>query len=197
MAFKDLGIGPAKSMENALFTIRPVTLDDVQLDYEAVMESREFLRLWEQSTWPEDDFTVEANRDDIEKMVGWFEDGYAFGYTVMNPDETECLGCVYVFAPDARMYEGAEVTQVGDLAWSDVEATVYFWARKSAVERGHDRDLLDVIRPWCRDDWAFGPHVFVTTEPFVQQVAMIEQTDLELAFTFRRPKDAEPYRAYR
>jgi hypothetical protein len=47
------------------FVLRPITADDAELDHGAVMETREHLRSWEQSTWPEDDFTVEANRKDL------------------------------------------------------------------------------------------------------------------------------------
>ncbi len=49
------------------------------------MESREFLRTWNQSTWPEDDFTVEANREDMVKMEQRHVDGEAFGYTMVTP----------------------------------------------------------------------------------------------------------------
>ena len=59
------------------FLIRPVTVADAQLDFDAVMSSKEFLRTWEQASWPEDDFTVEANRADLDKMETRHEAGYA------------------------------------------------------------------------------------------------------------------------
>src|SRR5215218_4357264 len=79
------------------FLLRPIRESDAELDYDAVMESREFLRLWEQSTWPEDDFTVEANRADMAKLERRHAEGESFTYTVMNLEETRCLGCVYIF----------------------------------------------------------------------------------------------------
>ena len=43
------------------FALRPITTDDAERDYAALMETRELLRLWEQSTWPADDFHSRSN----------------------------------------------------------------------------------------------------------------------------------------
>ncbi len=49
-----------------------------------------------------------------------------------------------------------------------------FWIRQSRLAEGLDRRLLDVLRPWFRDDWTFDGHLFLTNEQFAQQVAMME-----------------------
>jgi hypothetical protein len=95
------------------------------------MESREFLRKWEQSTWPEDDFTLEANRQDMVKLEQRHASGEALTYTVMNLDQTECLGCVYVFSPEPSWFSDAHVVAVGADEWSDCDAMIFFWVRKS------------------------------------------------------------------
>lgn len=41
--------------------LEPLSTDHLQLDYEAVMESKNFLRLWSKSTWPDDHFQLEDN----------------------------------------------------------------------------------------------------------------------------------------
>lgn len=74
------------------------------------MESREYLRTWEQTGWPEDGFAVAANREDLEKLERRHADREAFTYTVMNLAETECLGCVYLMPTNARMFAGAHIT---------------------------------------------------------------------------------------
>jgi hypothetical protein len=43
-------------LRTAEFVLRPIVADDAEKDHAAVMETREDLRLWEQSTWPEEDF---------------------------------------------------------------------------------------------------------------------------------------------
>jgi hypothetical protein len=73
------------------FVLRPIVADDAELDYAAVMETREYLRLWRQTTWPEDDFTVEENRKDLVECEERHLAGRAFTYTVLHPCGSECL----------------------------------------------------------------------------------------------------------
>lgn len=196
MVFSGKTIDPPAGFHSEVFVVRPVVAADVHLDYEAIMASRENLRLWEQGTWPEDDFTVEDNLKDLIKMEDRHNEGYAFGYTVMTPDETQCLGCIYVMPPEAKMYHDAEVTAVGDLQWADVDATVYFWVRTSRLAEGLDRTLLDAMCQWFDEDWGFARYVVATSAPFLQQVTMIEATDRKLQFTIALPDQAAPTRAY-
>lgn len=176
--------------------LRPLLSSDAQLDFDAVIESREFLRKWEQSTWPADDFTVEANREDLLKHERQHVDGEAFTYTVMNLDQTDCLGCVYVLPPDAKMFTGAHVTAIGADNWSDCDATVFFWVRKSRLAEGLDRALLDALLAWFEREWSFEAPVIVTNEQFDQQVAMIESTDLIRRFELIVPGSPGRYLAY-
>lgn len=194
--FSELEISAPAGAQTREFVLRPLLASDAELDYEAVMESREFLRKWEQSTWPEDDFTVEANREDLMKAERRHANGDAFTYTVMNLDQTECLGCVYVLPPDAKMFTGAQVTALGADQWSDCDATVFFWVRKSRLPDGLDRALLDSLVRWFEQEWSFKGPVIVTNEQFDQQVAMIEGTDLRRRFEVKVPDDPGRYLAY-
>lgn len=178
------------------YILRPIVESDAALDYEAVMESREFLRKWEQSTWPEDDFTVEANREDMVKMERRHNSREAFGYTMMTPDETECLGCVYIFPPAARWFEGAEVTAVGSDQWSDCDAMISFWVRKSRLAQQLDRTLLESLISWFENDWSFTAPIFLANEQFEQQITMIEDTKLQRRFEIKLPTDPGRYFAY-
>ena len=145
MTFRQLEITAPSGLETGAFILRPIVASDAELDYEAVMESREFLRKWEQSTWPEDDFTVEANREEMVKMERRHASREAFGYTMMNLDQTECLGCVYIFPPDANWFSDADVTAVDADQWSDCDVMISFWVRKSRLPEGMDRLLLDSL----------------------------------------------------
>lgn len=197
MTFHDQGVTAPVGFRTEHLIVRPIELDDVALDYEAVMSSRQSLRIWEQSTWPEDDFTVEDNRADLVKMVERHADGYAFGYTVMPPDESQCLGCIYVFATDANWLEGADVTSLVDAAhWSDVDAVVSFWVRESRVVDGLDRELVEQMRMWFSDAWNLERAVFLTAEGFAQQVAMLDASGLERCFRLVLADDAGTNVAY-
>lgn len=169
------------------FVLRPIRADDAERDYAALMETREQLRLWEQSTWPADDFTVEANREDLVGLETRHREGRAFTYTVVDPADTEALGCVYVFPITANFLTKATITPTGDRRWGDVDAVVYFWMRSSAMQAGLDAALLAAVRGWFREVWKTERTVFVTNEQFTQQVALIQSTELRLEFELDEP----------
>jgi hypothetical protein len=194
--FSELEIRAPEGLKTGQFVVRPLLASDAELDYDAVMESREFLRTWEQSTWPPDDFTVDANREDLQELEQQHSDGDRFTYTVMNLEQTECLGCVYVLPPDATMFTGAQVTATGADRWSDCDATVFFWVRKSRLTESLDRVVLTSLLGWFEEEWSFEAPVIVTNEHFEQQVAMIEGTDLRRRFELRVPDVAGAYLAF-
>jgi len=169
------------------FVLRPITADDAERDYAALMETRELLRLWEQSTWPADDFTVEANREDLIGLETRHREGRAFTYTVVDPADTEALGCVYVFPITANFLAKATVTPTGERRWADVDAVVYFWMRSSAMQLGLDAALLAAVRSWFREVWKTERTVFVTNEQFTQQLGLLQSTDLQLEFELVEP----------
>lgn len=113
-----------------LRVLRPVV---TELDYAALMESRERLRCWSGSPWPAGDFTLDANRDDPighEREWGARE---AFAYTVLNRDGTRCEGCVYINPLGRRLvHRELERQGTGEQFTGDTPA-VTFWVRDSAL----------------------------------------------------------------
>ena len=184
------GLRVPEELRTDEFLLRPIRVSDAQLDYDAVMESRDFLRLWEQSTWPEDDFTVAANRADLEKLEQRRKDGDSFTYTVMNLDETECLGCVYVVPTDSRQLSKSEITAIAGSRWSDYQVAVYFWIRKSRLVDRLDQRLLALLRPWFERDWHIERHLIVTSEQYEHQVSLIEKTGLSRLFRLKSPNES-------
>lgn len=133
-------------LSTAEFVLRPIVADDASRDHAAVMETREYLRLWEQSTWPEDDFTVEANRKDLVGLEQRHAERRAFTFTVLDPGGAECVGCLYVFPTSASFLAKSTVTPVGDDEWVDVDAVIYFWVRLTRMDIGMDERLLAALR---------------------------------------------------
>ena len=196
MVFGDKNSTIPEGLVTDEFLIRPLLSTDVELDYAAVMESREFLRKWEQSTWPADDFTLAGNLEDLQRHEREHINRESFTFTVMNPTETECLGCIYIFPLTARWLSQAETTPIGDTDWANYEAVVLFWIRQSRLAEAMDRQLLDILRPWLAQEWTFDGHLFFTNEQFEQQVAMFEEANLQLQIEVKLPKQAGKYRAY-
>ncbi len=189
-AFSNDELGPPDELRTDEFLLRPILASDAELDYEAVMESKAFLRLWEQSSWPEDDFTVDANREDLEKLERRHAAGESFTYTVLNPAETQCLGCVYIFPTAARLFSKAQISAIDGARWEAYEIAVYFWTRKSRLADGLDRRLLEALGRWITHDWHLERHLVITNDQFEQQVAMIESTSLQLRFQLGFPNES-------
>ena len=122
------------------FTLRPITVNDLVKDYDAVMSSAEHLRttfpLW---GWPQEGMTLTDDLIDL----GWHQrEGLlrrSFNYAVMSPDEQRLLGCVYVDPPEV---EGAD-------------ADVAFWVRADELETGLEGELERAVRAWIAEEWPF------------------------------------------
>jgi hypothetical protein len=189
-------IRAAAGLRTDEFVLRPIQASDAERDYDAVMESRDFLRRWEQSSWPADDFTVEANREDMLKLERRRAAGESFVYTVVDPAGTRCLGCVYVQPTTSPWLSRARITSLGEADWSAYALAVTFWVRKSRLADELDRRLLDALSSWLVRDWGIANHLVVTNEQFEQQVAMIEQAGYQRRFRLAYPNQSGDYLAY-
>lgn len=178
------------------FTLRPITAEDAARDFAALMDTRENLRLWSQSTWPEDDFTIEQNRADLAGMEARFGKGRAFDFTVLDPTGEECLGCVYIFSTAAKFLQSVTVTRLGDYDWNDVDGVVYFWVRGTVEDSSFDARLLATLRDWFDREWPFTSPVFVVSESFAQQIELFDGTDLRPSFEFRKGDGPGKFIAY-
>lgn len=196
MPFSDSTEPVPAELKTEEFALRPIVADDTEMDYAAVMETRAYLRLWRQSTWPEDDFTVEENRKDLIDLEQRHAAHRAFTYTVLDPDGTGCLGCVYVFPTSATFLAKSTVTPVGDDEWAEVDAVIFFWARLSQTALGMDERLLAALRAWFKDEWKLEKTVYVTSEQFTQQVNLLDRTDLNLKFELLEPGKVGKYLAF-
>lgn len=197
MSFREQGIEPADGFSGDGFIVRPLVPSDVELDHAAVMSSREFLYHWEQEPpYPPEDFSVEDNLKDLQKMDDAHRDGSRYTYTVMNPAETQTLGCVYFLPNNDRMYRTAEVTSHDGTDLSSVDATVSFWVRVSTWEDGFERTLLEAVLGWLRDAWSLKQPVIMTNERLGHQIATIESLGLTRRFDYDRDKDMYTSHAY-
>jgi hypothetical protein len=88
--------------------LQPLRATDVERDFEAVMASQEALRERTGGRWPRPDFTLAENLTDLREHEADFAARRGFTYTVLDPGETSCLGCVYVYPPDHAEREAAE-----------------------------------------------------------------------------------------
>lgn len=122
--------------------LRPIRAGDVDIDYPAVMGSRE--RLWDiygaAWGWPPATMTVEDDRKDLAHHEAEIAAHESFNYALLDAGETELLGCVYIDPPGKA---GADA----EVSWWVVDRLV-----GSEVERA-----LDAFVPsWVAASWPFG-----------------------------------------
>ena len=120
------------------FSLRMLTAEDVEKDYEAVVESRELLQSLFGGEWPREGFTLEENLRDLERHERDFELRQGFTFTVVSPDEERVLGCVYIYPAE-----------------SSGVAQVHLWVRQSEHENGLDEVLFQTVRSWVSEEWPF------------------------------------------
>ena len=128
-----------ESLEGEDFRLRMLTVNDVVKDYVAVMSSVDHLRtVLPRGTWPVG-LTLEQNLVDL----GWhqkeFQTRRSFAYTVVAPDESQVLGCVYIDPTPKRGYD----------------AEVCLWARASDLANGLEDRLLTAVEKWIDAKWPF------------------------------------------
>jgi hypothetical protein len=157
------------------FVLRPLRATDVDLDYEAVMATQEVLRRGSGGEWPRSDFTLAENLADLQGHEADFLARQGFTYTVMNPTETRCLGCVYAYPP---------VIDDGGRG-RDYETEVWFWVRPDGVAGDLDRRLLTALAPWLRSDFAFARVLFRAWANDERQTSILSEAGLQVVD--RRP----------
>ncbi len=101
--------------------LRTLRASDVELNYEAVMASREMLHLRSGGGWPREGFTLEENLADLQQHEAEFHARTSFTYTVMDPTQTRCLGCVYIY-PLHHILKRAGVQETQRPSVGDYEA---------------------------------------------------------------------------
>lgn len=126
------------------YVFRPLAINDVIKDYDAVMSSINILRgtLGINKSWPSNDLTLEQNLIDL----GWhqkeFQRKTSFVYVIWTKNYETYLGCLYVFPSRKIKY--------------DVE--VYFWLRSTAVNM--DKYIFEIIYKWIKNIWPFKSVVY-------------------------------------
>ena len=127
-----------EKMTHERFLMRPLTVRDVVKDYDAVMHSRKRIVGVFGDSWPSPDLTFEQDLIDL----GWhqkeFQRRTSFAYTLMAPDESKCIGCVYIFPSPKKQYDAA----------------VFFWVTDEEYARGLDGILSSFLLEWITK-WPF------------------------------------------
>jgi hypothetical protein len=124
--------------------LRPIREADVDIDYPAVMGSRE--RLWTRYGqawgWPPATMSYEADKKDLARHEAEIAARETFNYAVLDERETQLLGCVYIDPPDDESPPGTD-------------AIASWWVVDEAVGTELESTLDDFVPRWLVDSWGF------------------------------------------
>jgi hypothetical protein len=124
--------------------LRPIRAADVDIDYPAVMGSRE--RLWQRYGpvwgWPPETMTYEQDREDLARHEAEIAARETFNYAVLDEAETELLGCVYIDPPDERRPPGTD-------------AVASWWVVDDHAGGPLEQALDAAVPRWLEDVWGF------------------------------------------
>jgi hypothetical protein len=131
--------------EHSKFTLRKLTVDEVDKDYEAVMSSRESLRqiFCENDDWPSDDMTIEENYEDLLEHQKEFDKNIGFAYTVVTPDDSKCIGCLYIYPFSLGVYD----------------SRIYYWLVDEVAQK-LDEGFRGFLDDWIPDTFGLKNPVF-------------------------------------
>ena len=175
------------------FVLRPLTTAHVELDYAALMVSTDMLRQWGGTSWPTDDFTLEENWEDLAMHDREHQERVAFTYTVLTPDEKECLGCVYITPLTDSVALNPEV--LTDVAPDT--AVVGFWVKQPRLADHLDERLLAALRDWFAREWQFSVVCFSTRDINTQQVQLLEAAGMKKHYTISVSRRANQFILYK
>ncbi len=147
------GALPPTELRTADVWLRRQRAEDAAADHEAVMASKEALRVWCDGDWPEDGFTLDEN---VEDLAGHLEDaaaGTAFGYTIWDPAGTRVLGSLYL-EPTAPFLDAYVVDDATRAALATCDVRVELWLRADLPDDVEPR-VLASVRGWLQDAWPF------------------------------------------
>ena len=134
----DASFDAPTSLATTRFQLEPLAPQHAEIDFAALMGSREHLQSslrW--GDWPREDFTVEENREDLQRHWDEFQRHEAYAYTVLSPDG-ECIGCVYLVPVPGGAVD---------------DAMLAYWVVESELASSLDAELLRTLVDWFRDRW--------------------------------------------
>lgn len=120
--------------------LRMLSIDDLEMDFAAVTESRDRLKglLDPDSPWPEG-LTKKEDLIDLAWHQREFTLRHSFAYTLVAPDESSSLGCCYIFPSNVP----------------DIDAAVFLWVRSGPDADRRDAEFARFLKSWLAAVWPF------------------------------------------
>lgn len=172
---------PPQTLTTERFCLFPTNQFFSASDFEAVMANKELLRNWSQSSWPEDDFTLKQNHEDLGQHVQDNIDHTAYGYMLYSLDKEVCYGSVYI-NPLSKTPEYYHTTEAERSVLLAHHARIDCWIIEDSSDL--EKTILIELRKWFKETWKINPlfSARVQLEKRIQlyeELGMKKQLDLK------------------
>lgn len=135
-------VAPA-SLDTPLLHLEPLGPQHTDRDFAAFMSCRPYiLKTLHWNPWPPENFTLELNRRDLEGHQRRFEQHKQYTYTVLTPDQSRAIGCIYIDPAEGQPANGSA-------------AMLNWWVSETEAKRGYDEHLFAAVLGWIRAEWPF------------------------------------------
>lgn len=149
-AFVPANFQPQLEARVGQYVLRPLTEAYLAQDLAAVNSSVETIRQVRGGTWPKGPITEEEDRSDLVEHGRQFREHISFAYSVLTEDESECVGCVYVYPPN-HPFDDSDKSAMP----ADADAVVNMWVTKAAYDAGFYPVLYSFVTEWMAQVWPF------------------------------------------
>ena len=133
------GFEPPTSLATEQFRLEPLGPQHNEADHAAWTSSIDHIRStpgYPDGSWPPaNGMTLEENLRDLRRHAEDFRRGSGFTFTVLDPEDSDVIGCVYLYPSRSEEWD----------------VTVQSWVR--ADRSGLDTPLADAVARWLAADW--------------------------------------------
>jgi hypothetical protein len=184
-------------LETPTFVIRRQYQSDNHLDYEAVMDSKEVLREWSDSDWPEDDFSLEQNGEDIAGHIKNHQHHLDYGFSIFASDYSRLLGSLYL-NPMEPLLENYPTDGETLAKLQAFDIRIEYWLRRGTSAE-FEQQFVGEVRAWLKREWWFKNPVLGSRKGMVErrklysdlgmvEVAALLNKDKSRKFHFHSPE---------
>jgi hypothetical protein len=137
--FVPVGFDAPTSLVTDDFRLEPLGPQHNAADHAAWMSSIDHIRAtlgYPDGRWPPvDGMTLEQNLADLRRHAEHFSRGVGFTFTVLDPGDSDVIGCVYLYPSRSEEWD----------------VTVQSWVRADRADL--DGPLADAVAGWIATDW--------------------------------------------
>lgn len=158
------------------FVLFPTNVDFSYSDYQIVMANREYLRLWSQSSWPEDHFTAEQNAEDLKFHIEDNKNHAAYGFMIYSLDRKTCFGSIYV-NPLKSVLKNYDITEAQIKEISKSSARIDCWIDQN-LQTHFEKQIIEFLINWFKQTWKVKA-IFTARPGMSRRIDIYESLGLE------------------